>query len=302
MVLSSGEKEPESGGRAGRVVLAVAVLAIAGAVTWYLTREAPETAPPPARPAPRATATPSPTPRPAEPATVGNGTLEVTTGTEGATVFVDGKRLGPTPQRVDLAAGSHRVRVEKEGFQAFEREVQVVPGRTLEVEARLQAEAPRLSITADVSGAQVFLDRKFIGEAPLVIPDVEPGQHRLNVSAEGYEGYAEDIQVSAGANEIAVRFKEVRLDESLAVKHKHGMGSCQGRLVATTDGIRYQTDHEKDAFSTPFARLEPLEVDYLKKNLRVKIRGGRKYNFTAESADDLLVFQRAVEAARERLP
>jgi hypothetical protein len=72
--------------------------------------------------------------------------------------------------------------------------------------------------------------------------------------------------------------------------------------VATTDGIRYQTDHDKDAFSTPFARLEPLEVDYLKKNLRVKIRGGRKYNFTAENADDLLVFQRAVEAARERLP
>jgi hypothetical protein len=122
------------------------------------------------------------------------------------------------------------------------------------------------------------------------------------VSAEGYDGYAEDIQVGAGVNEIAVRFKDVRLDESLAVKHKHGMGSCEGRLVATVDGIRYDTDHDKDAFTVPFTTLEPLDVDYLKKNLRVKIRGGRKYNFTAASADDLLVFQRAVEAARGRLP
>ena len=99
-----------------------------------------------------------------------------------------------------------------------------------------------------------------------------------------------------------MRFKEVRLDESLAVKHKHGMGSCEGRLVATTGGLQYETDHDKDGFSIPFASLEPLEVDYLKKNLRVKVRGGRTYNFTAEDADDLLVFQREVEAARERLP
>lgn len=65
--------------------------------------------------------------------------------------------------------------------------------------------------------------------------------------------------------------------------------------------MRYETDHDKDGFSTPFSDLEPLEVDYLEKNLRLKLRGGRNYNFTAENADDLLVFQKAVEAARERL-
>jgi hypothetical protein len=217
-------------------------------------------------------------------------------------VFVDGRRLGPPPQRVDLEAGSHTVRVEKEGFRPFEREVHVIPGRTLEIAARLETTPPSLSVEADVPGAQVFLDREFKGEAPLVIRDLEPGPHRLNVSAEGYEGYSEDIRIAAGANEVRVRFKEVRLDESLAVKHKHGMGSCRGRLVASTEGLRYETDHAKDSFIFPFSRLEPLEVDYLKKNLRVKVRGGRTYNFTAESADDLLTFQQAVEAARQRLP
>ena len=54
---------------------------------------------------------------------------------------------------------------------------------------------PRLAVSADVPGAQIFLDRKFVGEAPLVIHDVDPGEHRLNVSAEGYEGFSEDTAV-----------------------------------------------------------------------------------------------------------
>jgi hypothetical protein len=299
VVLSSAGK-PERRGRSGVVIVVVGVLAVAGAAFWYLNRETPAAAPP--APAARPRATPATTAAPSAPARGGTGTVAITTGTEGATVFVDGTRLGPAPRRAELSAGSHRVRVEKEGFETFEREVHVVPGYTLDLEATLQTVAPRLSVTADVPGAQVFLDRKFVGQTPLRIPDVEPGRHRLNVSAEGYDGYSEDIQVVAGTNEITVRFKEVHLDESLAVKHRHGVGSCEGRLMASTSGLRYQTDHDKDSFSIAFASLEPLEVDYLKKNLRVKVRGGRTYNFTAEDADDLLVFQREVEAARDRLP
>ena len=52
-----------------------------------------------------------------------------------------------------------------------------------------------------------------------------------------------------------------------------------------------------------FAALERFEVDYLKKNLRLTVRGGRTYNFTVEgtSADPLLIFQKKVDAARKRL-
>jgi hypothetical protein len=299
VVLSSGEKGPRSQGRRGLVVaILVGLTLAAGGYYWLFMREAP---PPPVPAAETPVRTPSVPPIPTTP-DAETGAVEITATEEGAVVSVDGGRVGPAPQRVDLGAGSHTVRVEKEGFAAFEREVHIVPGRTLELEARLVRPGPRLSISADVAGAQVFLDREFVGEAPLVIRDVSPGRHRLNVSAKGYDGYREDIEVSAGMNEVHVRLKEVRLDQSLTVKHKHGLGSCRGRLVATTDGLRYETDNEKDRFSLPFSSLEPLEVDYLGKNLRVKARGGRTYNFTADDADDLLIFQRAVEEARSRLP
>jgi hypothetical protein len=49
--------------------------------------------------------------------------------------------------------------------------------------------------------------------------------------------------------------------------------------------------------------LEAFDVDYLEKNLRVKPRKGKLFNFTdlEGNADRLFVFHRDVEKARERL-
>jgi hypothetical protein len=49
--------------------------------------------------------------------------------------------------------------------------------------------------------------------------------------------------------------------------------------------------------------LETFQVDYLEKNLRVKLPKGRQFNFTDPegNADRLFVFHRDVEKARERL-
>jgi hypothetical protein len=147
----------------------------------------------------------------------------------------------------------------------------------------------------------VFLDRKFLGTTPVETRAFEPGTHRLNVSAEGYEMYAESVDLAPGPNQVMVRFKEVRLDERVEVAHKHGVGSCRGVLHATTSGLRFDADKPGDSFETPFAMLEPLRVDYLSRNLRVKQKAGKTWNFTSDSADALLVFQKAVEAARARL-
>ena len=40
-----------------------------------------------------------------------------------------------------------------------------------------------LRIDSDVPGAQVFIDRAYIGVTPTTASDVKPGTHRLNVSA-----------------------------------------------------------------------------------------------------------------------
>ena len=177
-----------------------------------------------------------------------------------------------------------------------------------------QAAAPRptpsaasraavLRVEADVADASVFVDHRFVGKAPVDVRDVKPGPHRVNVSAEGHEMYAEEIEVGPEARTVSVRFTEVRLDESMAVVHKHRIGSCRGLLRADPGGLAFEAEGGKDSFRGPLSDLERFDVDYLKKTLRVSLRGGRSYDFTVEgrSADPLLVFQQKVDKARKRL-
>ena len=161
---------------------------------------------------------------------------------------------------------------------------------------------PVLRVTSDVDGAQVFIDRRFAGTTPFESFEVEPGRRRVNVSAPGYEGHAEDVEITSALTTVAVRFREVRLDAEVAVVHRHRFGDCEGRLTADTGGIAYRTDDD-DAFEVTFDRIEEFTVDYLEHNLRLKVRGGRTYNFTdhAANADALFTFHREVERARERL-
>ena len=85
--------------------------------------------------------------------------------------------------------------------------------------------------------------------------------------------------------------------------HKHRIGSCKGRLVATPQGLRYETSNKDDAFSVALLDLGTFQVDYLEKNLRVVARSGKRYDFTDPdgNADRLFVFHRDVDKARQRL-
>jgi hypothetical protein len=166
--------------------------------------------------------------------------------------------------------------------------------------------APKLAslkLETDVPGASVFIDRQFVGNTPLSLDKLEPGSKRVQITATGFDSVQKTINLDPGPNAITIRVKEVSLNARTTVVHKHGMGSCEGQLTATLDGLRYDTQDKGDAFALPYAQIETFAVDYLQKNLRVKQKGGRTWNFTDknDNADALFVFHRDVEAARKKL-
>jgi hypothetical protein len=161
-----------------------------------------------------------------------------------------------------------------------------------------------LVLESDVPGASVFVNREYAGTTPLRLDRLEPGSRQLKLTADGYEGIERTVDLVAGENPVTMRFREVRLNTRIPVSHKHGMGGCEGTLVATLDGLAYETTNKNDAFTLPYAQVETFVVDYLDKNLRVKQKGGKTWNFTdraATNADALFVFHRDVEAARKKL-
>ena len=160
-----------------------------------------------------------------------------------------------------------------------------------------------LSLQSDVPGASVFIDRQFVGNTPLKLENLEPGRKAVQLTATGHDSIQKTIQLRPGPNNITLRIREVSLSTRTPVVHKHGIGNCEGTLTASLDGLSYQTSNKGDAFSLPYARVETFVIDYLQKNLRVKERGGKTWNYTnkEENADALFVFHRDVEAARKKL-
>jgi len=161
-----------------------------------------------------------------------------------------------------------------------------------------------LHISSDVIGAQVFIDRNYIGMTPVTSAELPPGSHRINIVAQGYESIAENVDVEAGSRDLQFNFKEVKLDASIDVVHKHRFGSCKGRLIATPQGLRYDSDDKDDRFTLSLTELDEFEVDYLAKTLKVKGLKGKRYEFsdpTAANGDRLFVFHRDGDKARQRL-
>jgi FtsP/CotA-like multicopper oxidase with cupredoxin domain len=160
-----------------------------------------------------------------------------------------------------------------------------------------------LQLETDVPGASVFIDRQFVGNTPLSLDKLQPGSKRVQLTATGFDSVQKTIDLTPGPNSVTIRVKEVSLSARTPVVHKHGVGSCDGTLSATLDGLRYDSSNKGDAFTLSYAQVEQFAIDYLQKNLRVKQKGGKTWNFTDknDNADVLFVFHREVEAARKKL-
>jgi hypothetical protein len=264
------DETPDEGPAVSRTPLLVGglvALVVAGAAIWMLSRGGGE-------PAPATTAaTPASRPAPAAPA----------------------QKAAPEPATAPEPAATAARRPAAKA--ADDAPAPAVPAA--------RADAATLVVESDVPGASVFLDREFVGTAPVTLKDLAPGSKRLNLSVEGFEGISRTVELTPGEQTVSMRFKEVRLNATTNVAHKHGVGGgCQGTLRATIDGLAYETANKGDAFTLRYDQLETFEVNYLEKNLRVKQRGGRTWNFTdrdADNADRLFVFHRDVQAARDKL-
>ena len=166
------------------------------------------------------------------------------------------------------------------------------------------AAGPLLRVIGDVAGADVFIDRTFVGKTPFETNKITSGGHQIKVSAEGFDGMSRHVEVASDApTEVTFSLKAVVLDSVVQVVHKHRLGSCEGRLSADLSGLRYAPTRGDDAFHAPLAGLETLAVDYEEKRLRLKIKGGKSFTFTtrAANADPLFAFHRDVEKARKKL-
>lgn len=98
------------------------------------------------------------------------GSLEIRTRESGAQITIDGRERGQTPApALRIAAGTHVLRVYKEGFAPIEKRVEVAGKQAVVVEANLEtlAQSGRLSVSEHGGkGAEVLVDNVVVGKTP----------------------------------------------------------------------------------------------------------------------------------------
>ena len=187
------------------VAIAVGFAAAGGLTTWRLTQ-------PSASPTPAVVI--APVVRDA-PATESRGTLELDSNPAGAIVTLGDHRLGPTPRRERVAGGVKvHVKLESRGYQPYEDDLVVEPGKTLVFRPKLTAAPAVLHVETTPPGATVALAGQPQGTTPLTVPVAAAHGAELALTRSGYEPVRLKVDLAAG--------EEVRVTRELRELQKFG--------------------------------------------------------------------------------
>ena len=129
--------------------------------------------------------------------------LTVRTVPAGADVYVDdmGKLRGQTPLELRLPAGSHKIVLQKNGYESIARDFEMPDDRPRDLAYGMEKvkNFGGLAIDSNVSGAQIFLDGSILALTPYTTTKlVEQGQHQVTVRRDGYYLYQADVTIEKG--------------------------------------------------------------------------------------------------------
>jgi hypothetical protein len=190
---SSGSSDPLAGQKSGSrtpmlAAAVIAILAAGGFVAFKYMGGSPA-------PAPVATN--------AMPAS--KGTLSIDASPKPATVFIDDAPSGSTPLKVDLPAGNHTVRLD--GGEGLTRTfpVTITAGKEVShlVELARDIQTGSLEVRSDPAGARVSLDGRGVGNSPVTLNDLQPGDHTVVVEGPN-NSVRQAVKVIAGTRSSVV--------------------------------------------------------------------------------------------------
>ena len=132
---------------------------------------------------------------------------------DGAEVWIDERGVGasPLPGPLVLDIGTRRVRVRKDGFRVWDRQVPVGGSAPTTVEVTLEKEAGHLELRLP-EDATAAIDGSDAGHGPSVAMDLAVGPHALRVSAPKMRPIVTDVIIEDGKT----RTLDLRLEPEAA--------------------------------------------------------------------------------------
>ena len=118
-------------------------------------------------------------------------------GATNATIFVDGKDMGPAPFKGELSAERHTIEARAPGFVTVGQTVEVQYKQSMSLVLSLSQERHegRLKVTVP-EGAEIALDEKKVGSGTWEGVIATTGGHHLVVTKPGFQTYSTEVFVA----------------------------------------------------------------------------------------------------------
>ncbi len=137
-----------------------------------------------------------------------NGDIDINTTPMGATIYIDGKNYGETPNYISgILIGTHELKLTKQGCSELKKTIVVEEGETLTINETLQT-GKAITITTDQSGDKIYVDGNYIGTSPITTT-LTYGSHEIKAERNG-KTVSKTINVaqSGGDDGVKLAFNE----------------------------------------------------------------------------------------------
>ncbi|MDZ7644147.1 MAG: PEGA domain-containing protein [Woeseiaceae bacterium] len=176
----------------------------------------------------------------------------------GATIYRDQEELGETPATLRLAEGSHALTVVKEGFAAWDSTVEATANEHRELPLiELEPANARLEVNSVPLGANVTVNGRYRGQAPVRLalsPDVD---YRIGLSKAGYGSTERQVRLEAAASrsitvDLTARVGRVTINAwpEDAVVYVDGRSRGRGSLTLELPSAPHELEVRKEGYET----------------------------------------------------
>lgn len=111
----------------------------------------------------------------------------------GAYVYVDNERIGQLPLTAEVKSGVHRIKVVKNMYKTYERQVTVNDNETVELMVEMVPNFAQVTLMAE-DGCEVWVDGKLKGTGQWTGP-MEVGEYVVEVKKESYRSVSNVINI-----------------------------------------------------------------------------------------------------------
>ncbi|TFB09771.1 PEGA domain-containing protein [Candidatus Marinimicrobia bacterium MT.SAG.3] len=112
----------------------------------------------------------------------------------GATVYIDGIKLGLTPTTLDeVRTGKHDLKFTKNGYLEYEKDITIEPGESKVVTVKLER-FNVIDIVSNPRGATVFIDEELKGISPIKV-NLLSGTYTLRLVQKGYDRWEKSVKI-----------------------------------------------------------------------------------------------------------